>query len=141
MPSYAGLVSIDQPCAVRLTWCFMGAGECRECPNPSSHEVKVSSFHPMSVLLWMSATAPTPQFAPYFKVHSPESAARNAVPVIVYPSSNNGVESNDQIGLRHRFIVLDQPSDLRQERLRVLSRRRHQQFASELAEVVAKEIE
>ena len=60
--------------------------------------------------------------------------------MIVGPSPYDGVELNDQIFLRRRFILLDDPPDFCQNRLNVLLGRRDQQFPPILAYVLAEKI-
>ena len=66
--------------------------------------------------------------------------AGDAVSMIVSPSPYDGVKLDNQIFLRRRFILLDDPSDFCQSRLNVLLARRDQQFPSILAYVLAEKI-
>src|ERR1035441_236040 len=70
MSPYRGLASIDQPLVCRLIWRSPCAMERRKGPSSSARRVIVSRPHPAGTLVWMSAAAPAPQFAPYLKIHS-----------------------------------------------------------------------
>src|SRR5208282_3479095 len=99
MPLYGGVASIDQPLEYRLVWRSPCAIGCRKGPRSSTHCVKVSSFYPVGSFVWMSAAAPAPQLAPYLKIHTVKCAAGNTVPMIVGPTTDNGIEPYDQIFL------------------------------------------
>ena len=61
--------------------------------------------------------------------------------MIIRPPTYNGIELSDHIALCCRLVLLDHSPDFCQQRLRVLFRRRYQQLATILAQVLAEEVE
>ena len=121
--SYGRIPRIEKPFPRRLPQRDRD-GARRKSPRPFADGVIVTILHPYGVLAGMSAIAPPPQLAPYLKVHARERTFSNAVSMIVGPSPYDGVELNDQIFLRRRLILLDDPSDFCQSSLNVLLSRR-----------------
>ena len=89
----------------------------------------------------MSASGPLPEPAPNLKVHPRECFRRHDMPMVVRPSPNDRVEQANQVLLTRGFIRTDDAPDFLQERVRVLLRRRDEQFAVELAEMLSEEVE
>src|SRR5919197_2865916 len=102
------------------TLLFCRAEEARVLVSESA---KIPVLHPLLALLWMSTFCPSPQHFEDGSIYTDKGLLGICVSVIVRPSPYFGVECRYQPVCCSLFVILNDFSDARKERLHVLLRR------------------
>jgi len=111
-----------------------------EDPSPAVQVFEVLTVDPPGRLGSVSPTSPLPQAVEDGLVDFRERGLRGAVPVIVCPSPDNGVEHPYQVSGTHLFMGLDDSSDFSQECFNIPFGRPGKELAVVLAYVPSEEI-
>src|SRR2546425_1056168 len=98
-------------------------GRPEEAPVLVSDSPKIAILHPSLAFRRMSPPCPAPQGLENGRIDMDKGFLGRRVPVKVGPTPYFGIECGDQPVCRGRFLILDDLSDVRQERFHVLFRR------------------
>src|SRR2546421_2406218 len=89
-------------------------------PIPGAPCGEVFLPHPVGSFTWVSSSCPPPQLLEDSMIHAIEDLTAGSKPMVVGPSSYDGIELSDQLSSRTLFVFFDDSSNLFQKRLHVL---------------------